>query len=286
VLPSILGRAGALPAHHAEDGETIRAGVVVVAPPDHHLVVEGTTLRLDVGPRENGHRPSADMLLRSLARSWARRAAGAVLSGTMDDGAAGLRAIRATGGLAMAQDPAEAAFPGMPGAAIEEADPQVVAPVDELVQSLAEWAAALPGVPEVDEAMVDDDRSQDDVTPFTCPDCGGTLFLDATFGAQQLRCRVGHAFSAQSLMAGKRDALEATLWAGVVALHERAELSARIEQRFRRHGMLERAAKYHAAERVSRERAETLREMIPELLSDPMHHDLAEDPHGDAPARR
>src|SRR5215472_1594674 len=105
VLPKILTRAGKLPARHPVDGEPLTPGVILVAPPDRHMLVSQGQVRLVVGARENGHRPAADVLMRSVAESLGPRCAGVVLSGTMDDGAAGLSAVAGVGGLTLVQDP-------------------------------------------------------------------------------------------------------------------------------------------------------------------------------------
>jgi two-component system chemotaxis response regulator CheB len=139
VLPHILSRAGPLPARHPEDGEPLAQGTILVAPPDRHLAVSGGRARLLASPKEHGHRPAGDVLLRSVADAFGVSGCGIVLSGTMDDGAAGLAAVRHSGGLALVQDPEEAEFPGMPRAAIEKADPQVVAPVSELAGRVCAW---------------------------------------------------------------------------------------------------------------------------------------------------
>lgn len=123
VLPSILSRRGALPARHPEDGEIVRRGQIYVAPPDHHLLLrrEGNTLtvRLTRGPAENGHRPAVDTLFRSAARAAGPRVAGVILTGTLDDGTAGLDAVKIRGGVALVQDPNEALFGSMPRSAME-----------------------------------------------------------------------------------------------------------------------------------------------------------------------
>jgi two-component system, chemotaxis family, protein-glutamate methylesterase/glutaminase len=122
MLPSILSRFGALEAIHPEDGEAIQPGRIYVAPPNHHLLVKGGYVRIVRGPRENRHRPAADPLFRSAAHAYGPRVVGVVLTGTLDDGTAGLLAVKARGGVAIVQDPNEALYPGMPRSALENAE--------------------------------------------------------------------------------------------------------------------------------------------------------------------
>ncbi len=118
VLPSILGRAGRLPASAAADGEVPLPGHVYVAPPDCHLLLVGDKIRLSRGPRHNGHRPAADPLFISAALSGGPHTIAVVLSGTLDDGAAGAAAVERRGGIVAIQDPGESAYAGMPRAAM------------------------------------------------------------------------------------------------------------------------------------------------------------------------
>lgn len=136
VLPEILNRASALPAAHARTGSRICPGTITVAAPDLHLMLRPEGVVVTHGPRENRHRPSIDVLFRSAAVAFGPRVTGVVLSGMLDDGTAGLWAIKHRGGTAVVQDPADAEFPDMPRNAIEVVD------VDHCV-SIRDMAALL-----------------------------------------------------------------------------------------------------------------------------------------------
>lgn len=128
-LPRILARQTKLPLDHARDGERIEPGRVYIACPDHHLLVGEGRVRVTAGPKENGHRPSVDALFGTAAARYGRRVVGVVLSGTGDDGTAGLRAIHEQGGVAVVQDPDDALFPGMPESALAGAHADFVVPL-------------------------------------------------------------------------------------------------------------------------------------------------------------
>jgi two-component system, chemotaxis family, protein-glutamate methylesterase/glutaminase len=142
VLPGILDRAGPLQATHAEDGSVLEHGRIYVAPPDSHLLVDETHVLLERGPPEHGHRPAVDPLFRSAARVFGERVVGVILSGALDDGALGLAAIKAGGGVTVAQDPEDAKYPSMPRNAIARAG------ADHVVAAggMAELVARLVGV--------------------------------------------------------------------------------------------------------------------------------------------
>src|ERR1043166_5735459 len=109
ILPEILSRRGHLPAKHAVNRERYMAGTIYIAPPDHHLIVEADgTLCVSRGPRENRHRPALDPLFRSAALAFGSRAIGVILTGSLDDGTAGLYAIKQRNGIAIVQDPKDA----------------------------------------------------------------------------------------------------------------------------------------------------------------------------------
>src|SRR5438067_12132886 len=137
VLPRILSRAGPLRAAHPKDREAIRPGRVYVAPPDYHLLVSNGRVRVTRGPRENGHRPAVDALFRPAARSRGPRVVGAVLSGVLDDGTAGLLAVKQAGGLAVVQNPADALYSGMPQSALDNVAVDYTLPVADIPAVLA-----------------------------------------------------------------------------------------------------------------------------------------------------
>ena len=131
-MPAILSRSGPLPAVHPHGDEPIERGKIYVAPPDHHLLIEADRVLLGRGPRENRMRPGIDVLFRSAALAYGPRVIGVVLSGYLDDGAAGLLAIKQRGGVALVQDPDDAPCPSMPRAAIKAVTPDHVERIDEL----------------------------------------------------------------------------------------------------------------------------------------------------------
>src|SRR4051794_13617850 len=245
-LPAILRRSGPLEADVAKDGEHLQLGRIYVAPSDHHLLVLENHIRLSRGPAENGHRPAVDPLFRSLARAFGRRAVGVVLSGSRDDGAAGLADIVAAGGAAVVQDPDDALYPWMPAAALESAPTKHVAAAAKIGGILAEITAAdLPTMPPAtggDEAVRDAEVAISDLDPLTtddlgvppagygCPSCGGALFQIADGPVARYRCRIGHAWSAESLLEEQALALEGALWVALRALEEKSALSRRMAE--------------------------------------------------------
>ena len=249
VLPRILGRQTKIPVDHPRDGETIEPNRIYVAVPDHHLLIREGTIGVATGPRENGHRPSVDTLFRTAAAAYGPRVVGVVLSGTRDDGTEGLRAIHSCGGRAIVQDPAEALFPGMPQSALAGDHPDWVSPVSEMGPLLSDLARS--GSPRTSGPVDGSDGLETELgwahpdlrwpapadppfgTPsgFTCPECHGGLWEIDTPGLPRYRCRVGHGYSADSLLVNQHSDVEAALWIAYRALEERAALCRRLADR-------------------------------------------------------
>jgi two-component system chemotaxis response regulator CheB len=148
-LPAILKRTATIAVAQAVDGEPVLPGRIYVARPDHHLELESDRVRLTHGSREPDH-PAIDPMFRSAARAFGPRVAGVILSGTLDDGTAGLLEIKHHGGLALVQQPEEALYPGMPLSALRSVEVDHVAPARELgvvLDALARGAMAVPAGP-------------------------------------------------------------------------------------------------------------------------------------------
>ena len=139
-LPILLALAGSLPATFATDG-LIDAGHIYVAPPDHHMLLQVSHIRLSRSAKIHFTRPAIDPLFVSAADAYGGRVLGIVLSGTGADGAAGLRAIWESGGTALVQDPNEAAEPSMPRAALQKVPAAVCLPIRELARFIAAFSA-------------------------------------------------------------------------------------------------------------------------------------------------
>jgi two-component system chemotaxis response regulator CheB len=275
-LPKILDRAGPLPAHQAVEGERLEPGRIYVAPPDRHLLLNDGVIQLTQGPRENGHRPAVDTLFRSAARWHDGRVVGVVLSGALDDGTAGLAAVKARGGVAVVQDPHEALYRGMPVHAIENVSVDHVLTAAGIAELLVELAGQPPPPSSDDppalmtyetdiaELEMDAMNANPPGTPsgFTCPDCSGTLWELHEGQLVRFRCRVGHAWSADSLLAQQSAGLEAALWAALRALEEKASLARRMAARARERGHQVSASRFAEQARDASGRAAVVRDAL------------------------
>jgi two-component system chemotaxis response regulator CheB len=265
VLADILDRVSPLPVARAVDGMDLERGVILVAPNDHHLLVDRRSVRLSRGPLINGHRPAIDPLFESAARSFPDRVLGVVLSGMLDDGVAGLGAIKLSGGTTAVQDPAEAPYPSMPQAAIAAKVVDHILPVAALARLIEVAAAdrAGPLVPHDGEALVMDEPEAPAVlSALTCPNCGGALWEHQRNGVIGFECRVGHQYSPAALFQVQGDALDDALWAAHRALLERADLARRMARRMRRNDLADVALKYDRTAEDAERRAGILNEAL------------------------
>jgi two-component system chemotaxis response regulator CheB len=269
-LPRILTRAGALPCQAAADGDELLPGRILVAPPDRHLIIEDGRVRVTVGPRENGHRPAIDALFRSASRARDGRVIGVILSGTRDDGSAGLALIKARGGATIVQDPEEAMYAGMPRSALSSVEPDAIVPsrrVAAVVVAMVNGEQLPPGSDRPEDPPDPPPPSEppaDPSQPLTtiCPDCGGVLTERREAGVAQWECRVGHRYSAESLLNAQAHDVEAALWAAVRALEERRTLLDRMATQFEAREQYRSAASVRGRAQEAAGQARAVREAL------------------------
>jgi two-component system chemotaxis response regulator CheB len=243
VLPEILSSAGSLPSLHPSDGQRIEKGVIYVAPPDRHLLIGDGFVKVTRGPRENRHRPAVDPLFRTAARAYGNRVLGIVLSGQLDDGSAGLMAVKIRGGLGIVQDPSEAFCPEMPSRALQYASADYVLRAEEIAELLSRSAdngsagssgGQMHNRPEADKANLEIDANREkegQPSPFACPECHGVLWELDEGKMLRFRCRVGHAYTAAALNSAFSESTEDALWASMRSLEEKAALLKRLANR-------------------------------------------------------
>jgi two-component system chemotaxis response regulator CheB len=281
ILPHVLNKSGKLTAAHAVDGEPVMMKRIYIAPPDHHLLLENGRVRVTRGPKENGFRPSVDPLFRSAALAYGTRVIGIVLSGALDDGAAGLWAIKQQGGVAIVQDPSDAEVPSMPINAIKAVNADYIVPVDSMGALLAKLTEENIASGQETGGMADEKRTRLEVsiamegknskanvfeygqlTEFTCPECHGVLAALYEGNRIRFRCHTGHAFSADSLLAGITENIEETLWTAIRSIQESVFLLNHLGDHFSETNQPRIAAAYFKKAKKAAKRADLIRQAV------------------------
>ncbi len=278
LLPQILTRAGNMRAEHARDNEPIQKGRIYVAPPDFHLLLNDGTIRIVRGPKEANVRPAIDPTFRSAARSYGSRVIGVVLSGALDDGTAGLAAIKKRGGIAVVQDPKDALFPDMPRNAMEAVSIDYCRPKKEIAPLLVQLSResttknAAPPIPEdmkketaieaMDMETIEDNEKPGIPSAFGCPECGGVLWEMHDGELLRFRCRVGHAFGSEGLLAAQAEVLDTALWSAFRALEENAALARRLAAGARQKQRMTSAKLFERRAQEAERQAEVIRQAL------------------------
>jgi two-component system, chemotaxis family, protein-glutamate methylesterase/glutaminase len=240
LLPAILRKAGPLEVAETVDGASIERGKIYVAPPDHHLLVKGDCISLVRGPKENRSRPAIDPLFRTAAAAYGPRVVGVILTGMLDDGTAGLSAVKERGGIAVVQDPEDARYPSMPKSALRYVGSDFTLPLLEIAPLLARLVrepmktpAPLPvsRLIEIESRFVEMEamKMQDmeeigSHAGVSCPECHGPIWKIKDGTLQRYRCHVGHAYTAQAMAEGQIEAQEIHLWQALRLMKERVSL--------------------------------------------------------------
>ncbi len=237
---------------------------------DHHLLVDGDQVLARKGPRENRARPAIDVLFRTAAVALTGRVVGCVLSGTMDDGVAGLQAVKECGGVAIVQAPETARYPELPVNALDRVEADAAMSPVEIGAAVERWAnqpTELRDPPPLlaAEARLSLGSDLGGMTPlgatthFTCPDCGGPLW-EASHSSEETnryRCHTGHAYTSTHLDAAYATEVEAALYTALRILEERTLLLDRLASRGESAGKL-----FDERARESEQLAEVLRRAI------------------------
>jgi two-component system chemotaxis response regulator CheB len=276
MLPGILERAGNLPAAQAVDGDLILPGRIYVAPAGFHLTVQRGRLSVSRGAREHGLRPAIDPLFRSAAVAYGPRVIGIVLSGLLDDGTVGLREIKRAGGLAIVQDPRDTEWPSMPQSALKHVNVDYSVSSSQIGTLLQQLVMS---EPRSTPAMKSDDRLASEElreltkhrderdhpgepSPYSCPECGGVLWEIKDGELIRFRCRVGHAYTSETLTTEQAITVEHALWTALRALEEQAAVRRRMADRAERQGMATSAARFHDRAREVERQAQQVRTLL------------------------
>jgi two-component system, chemotaxis family, protein-glutamate methylesterase/glutaminase len=228
----------------AKNGESFKPGRIYIAPPDNHLLVKKNNLLVTKGARENRNRPAIDPLFRSAAVTHGPSVIGVVLTGMLDDGTAGLIAIKKGGGVTVVQDPRDADYPAMPQSALNHLKVDYCGPIAEMGRLLEKLCHERPGntksIPkdisteaEIAERVLSDVAQVNglgSLVPYNCPNCGGVLWEIASADVKRYRCHTGHSFSVSSLLTSQSEKIEETLWVSLRMFEERKNLLNNIAQ--------------------------------------------------------
>ena len=277
-LDQVLARATSLTVVIAKDGEPIEHGRVYVASADRHLMATAQGIRLSRGPKEGRARPSIDVLFRSAATAFGSRVIGVILSGALDDGTAGLWAIKDHRGAALVQIPSQAEQASMPESAIAHVQVDFVGTVEALAAHVVELVGtAAPIVadsPYSAQRSLENDIAMEgnalkagvmnlgEASKYTCPDCHGVLVQIKEGSIIRFRCHTGHAFSLKTLIAEIDDAIDKGLWGTLRALEERVMLLHQLQELALAAGSNANAAQFRAQADESEKRLQPLRDLV------------------------
>jgi len=278
MLPQILERAGNLPAGQARNDDPIRPGRIYVAPAGFHLTLRRDRMSVTRGAREHGLRPAIDPLFRSAAVAYGRRVVGVILSGSLDDGTVGLREIKRAGGLAIVQDPGDTEWPSMPLSALHHVEVDYTVPAAQIGTLLQQVVMTAPirsatDMPNREENTVSDELREltmhedernhpGEPSPYSCPECGGVLWELQDGELIRFRCRVGHAYTTETLTTEQARTVEHALWSALRALEEQAAVRRRMAERALLRGHDASAERYQHRARDLDQQASQVRNLV------------------------
>lgn len=239
VLLDELNRLNTLKCQHAVSGNNLKPGYIYLAPSDHHLLIDrGLKLLVTKGAHENRSRPAIDPLFRSAAVAFGTGVIGILLTGYLDDGTSGMKAIKECGGICIVEEPEEAEYPDMPRNALNNVKVDYCLPIsemgallDKIIPQKLQKSKPVPREilieAEIAERVLSDLPSVNkvgDQVPFNCPGCGGVLWKVGKDSNLRFRCHTGHAYTAAFLLAEQTSKIEETMWTALRMFEERKNL--------------------------------------------------------------
>ena len=271
VLFQRLQQHSKLPCRVGENGEPIKRGVVYLAPPDHHMLVDKGTIIIGKGAPENRWRPSINNLFRSAAANYNARVIGMILTGLLDDGTAGMSTIKRAGGITIVQNPDEADYPDMPLSVLENIDVDHVESLSKMGLLLRE---IINNTDPVEVSVPFDIRKETEIdrristrvedmqgfekTDLNCPDCGGGLYITQKDHPTHYRCHVGHSYTDLELLNRMAEVMEGTFWTALRMMEERRALLLKLARRDQERG-------YGSSAKLHQEKADDLEVHIDNL---------------------
>jgi two-component system chemotaxis response regulator CheB len=271
VLFQRMKQLSVLPCKVATGGEPIKKGNIYIAPPDNHMLIANGKIVIGKGAQENRWRPSVNNLFRSAAANYNSRVIGIILTGMLDDGTAGMAAIKRCGGIGIVQNPNEADYPDMPLSVLENMDVDYVESLSAMGTLLSEIISDTHPAPfevppdikkeaEIDQRVSTrmDDLSQFEKSEFNCPDCGGGLYITQKDHPTHFRCYVGHSYTEKELLMRMAEVMESTFWTALRMMEERRALLMKLAKRDAERG-------YSSSAQIHKEKAKELEVHIDNL---------------------
>ena len=259
----------------ATDATPLQAGCIYFAPPNQHMILIRDQIVVGYGPKENSWRPSIDVLFRSAAAAYNSRVIGIILTGFLNDGTAGMMAVKQSGGVCIVQDPNEAEFPDMPVSVLnnQEVDYSIgLASIGEVVSGLLEREPENVEAPphviaEADIAArmavgIEKVNGLGKHAVYNCPDCGGGLWEISGEEITRYRCYTGHTYNENELLSKLGDNVESTLWVAVRMMEERSNMYTKIAKDNRKRGLARVSDSYDRNAEELQKHIDTLRDIL------------------------
>jgi len=259
-----------LPCTIASNEAVIEKGHIYIAAANLHLIVKEDRMLLRQGPEENRWRPSVDVLFRSAGAAWNTHCIAVVLTGLLDDGTAGMLAVKKSGGSCIVQHPDEAEFPDMPLSVLDNMEVDfciTLSAMGKIISDICHSVRTSIAAPrevrleaEIAERVIVDYehvKQLGDKSIYACPDCGGGLWHinEDSHGRKRVdryRCHIGHSYSEKDLVIKQAEIAENTLWVALRIMEERKTLLMKMQADHIKKGLSVIAGKYGAkAEAIS-----------------------------------